>query len=342
MKNVFIFARMKVVVPVAGIGAKLRPHTHTQPKPLVPIAGKPILAHMIDELKAGGLRDFVFVLGYLGDKIEAYITAQYPDLNMSFVVQDPREGTAHAIWVCREHLKDEEEIFVVLGDTIAGFDLQAVLDSPETMLGVKRVHNPMLFGIAETDAHGWISRLVEKPQIPKSNQALVGIYKIKNVPLLFEAIEQQLSAKVKVNNEYYLTDALMYMIQKGERMKALEVDNWFDCGRKETLLEANAILLNTDYYKNKQQPSFPNTIVIPPVSVGKNCKIENSIIGPNVAIGDNTIVQKAIVSNSIIGSYSELQHVVLKDSIIGNDTALNGLVQSLNIGDNTEINFSKL
>jgi glucose-1-phosphate thymidylyltransferase len=333
---------MKVVVPVAGIGAKLRPHTHTQPKPLVPIAGKPILAHMIDELREGGLQEFVFILGYLGDKIEAFLTAQYPDLKMTFIVQDPREGTAHALWVCKEQVEHEEELLVVLGDTIAGFNLQNVLASPESILGVKRVHNPMLFGIAETDANGIITRLVEKPQIPKSNQALVGIYKIKNIPLLFEAIAYQMANNLKVNNEYYLTDALMYMIQKGERMRAIEVDNWFDCGRKETLLEANAILLNTEFYKNKQQPSFPNTIIIPPVSIGKNCKVEHSIIGPYVAIGDNTIVQKAIVSNSIIGSFSELQHVVLKDSIVGNDTALNGLVQSLNIGDNTEINFSKL
>ncbi len=333
---------MKVVVPVAGIGAKLRPHTHTQPKPLVPIAGKPILGHMIDGLREGGLHDFVFVLGYLGDKIETYITSQYPTLDIKFVVQDPREGTAHALWVCREHLINEKELLIVLGDTVAGFDLDALLKSEVSLLGVKKVSNPMLFGIAETDSQGWIHKLVEKPKIPKSNQALVGIYKICNVPLLFEAIEHQLASQIRVNNEYYLTDALMYMIQKGERMKVMEVDNWFDCGRKETLLEANAILLNTAYYQNKEQPSFPNTIIIPPVSIGKDCKIEHSIIGPNVAIGEHTIIQKAILSNSIIGAYSELRHVVLKDSIIGNDTALNGLVQSLNIGDNTEINFSKL
>ncbi len=333
---------MKVVIPVAGLGAKLRPHTHTQPKPLVPIAGKPILAHMVDGLREGGLHDFLFVLGYLGDKIETYITAQYPYLDLSFVVQDPREGSAHALWVCKDKLIQEKELLIVLGDTIAGFDLKAVLESPHTILGVKKVSNPLLFGIAETDAEGWITKLVEKPKIPKSNQALVGIYKICNVPLLFEAIEHQIANKMKVNDEYYLTDALMYMINHGEKMRVIEVDNWFDCGRKETLLEANAILLNTSYYTNKNQPSFPDTIIIPPVSIGKGCKIAHSIIGPNVAIGENTIVKKTILSNSIIGSYSELHHVVLKDSIIGNDTALNGLIQSLNIGDNTEINFSKL
>jgi len=332
---------MKVVIPVAGVGAKLRPHTHTQPKPLVPIAGKPILAHMIDGLREGGLKDFVFVLGYLGDKIETYIKTQYPFLDTTFIVQEPREGSAHALWVCKEQLIHEKELLIVLGDTVAGFDLKAVLESPHTVLGVKRVANPVLFGIAEVDTEGWITKLVEKPQIPKSNQALVGIYKICNVPLLFEAIEYQIKNYKKANGEYYLTDALMYMIEKGERMRVIEVDNWFDCGRKETLLQANAILLNTDYYKNKEQPSFPETIIIPPVSIGKGCKIQNSIIGPNVAIGENTIINKTIVSNSIIGSYSELHHVVLKDSIIGNDTALNGLVQSLNIGDNTEINFNR-
>ncbi len=331
---------MKAIIPVAGMGAKLRPHTHTQPKTLVPIAGKPILAHIIDFLVEGGIQDFIFVVGYLGDKIEAYITQKYQHLNTSFVNQEPREGSAHAIWCCKELVKDEKEIFIMFGDTIASFDLKSVLEAEHTTLGVKKVANPLLFGIAEIEGE-FIHKLVEKPRIPKSNLALVGFYKVNNVPLLLDSIEFLIKNHIMTNNEYHLTDALMRMIYQGEKMKKLQVDNWFDCGKKETLLEANAILLNTLRFKKHKPQDFPNTIIIPPVSIGEHCQIEHSIIGPNVAIGDNTILSRAIVQDSIIGSYSELKNVVLKASIVGNDSSLKGLVQSLNIGDSTEINFSK-
>ena len=182
--------------------------------------------------------------------------------------------------------------------------------------------------------------MIEKPKIPKSNLALVGLYKIRNVPLFLKSIEYIISNHIKTNNEYQITDALMNMVYEGEKIKTIQVDNWFDCGRKENLLQANAILLNTNSFQKKTYKNFPQTIIIPPVSIGEGCKIENSIIGPNVAIGENTILQDTIVSNSIIGSFSELRDVVLKNSIIGNDSALKGVIQSLNIGDNTEINFS--
>lgn len=332
----------KVIIPVAGAGVKLRPHTHTQPKTLVPIAGKPILAHIVDGLIEEGITEFIFILGYLGDKIEEFIIERYPnpELEMRFVVQEPREGSAHAIWVCREYLQDEEEILVVLGDTIASFNLADIVKKEQSVLGVKKVANPLLFGIAETNLKGQIKRLIEKPRIPKSNLALVGIYKLKNIPLLLKSIKYLLDNDIQTANEYHLTDALMHMIEQGEPMQAFEVDNWFDCGKKEALLEANAILLNTPKYQHLEQ-TYPNTIIIPPVSIGENCQIAHSVIGPNVAIGDNTIMDRVIVCDSIIGSYSELANLVLKHSIIGNDTALRGLTQSLNIGDNTEINFSK-
>ncbi len=330
---------MKVIIPVAGIGSKLRPHTHTQPKTLVPIAGKAILSHIVDFLIEHNFKDFIFVLGYLGDKIESYISNRYPDINTHFVTQEPREGSAHAIWVCRDLIAKEKEILIVLGDTIASFDLENVLKSQHSILGVKKVANPLLFGIAEIDESGYIRKLVEKPKIPKSNMALVGIYKLMNTSLLLESIRYLIDHEVKTNNEYNLTDALMRMIDEGELMKPVQVDNWFDCGKKETLLEANAILLNTQNFKSVPNFSFPNTIIIPPVSIGEQCKIENSIIGPNVAIGDNAIVQGSLINNTIIGSFSQLVDVILKNSIIGNDSSLKGLVQSLNIGDSTEINF---
>ena len=185
----------------------------------------------------------------------------------------------------------------------------------------------------------FIQKLVEKPRIPKSNLALVGIYKIVNTKLLLESIEYVINNNIKINNEFYLTDALMKMIQEGEQMRTIQVDNWFDCGKKETLLDANAILLNINKHHGQIPDDLEESIIIPPVSIGPNCQVSHSIIGPNVAIGENTILKNTILSDSIIGSYSEIKDVVLKRSIVGNDTSIRGLSQSLNIGDNTEISF---
>jgi glucose-1-phosphate thymidylyltransferase len=331
---------MKAIIPVAGVGSKLRPHTHTQPKALVPVAGKPILAHIMDGLIEGGIRRFVLVVGYLGDKIEKFIHTTYTDIQVEFVIQEPREGLGHAIWLTKPFIEREEAVLIVLGDTIVNVDIQSLVQSKNTLLGVMKVSTPCLFGIAEVDGHGQIKRLVEKPKIPKSNLALVGIYKIVNPALLVATLQYLIDHQIKTQNDYHLTDALMKMIEDGEKMTTIQVNNWYDCGKKQTLLEANAILLGRMEHKRPIQ-NFPETIIIPPVSIGNNCQVKNSIIGPHVAIGDNTNIQASIINNSIIGSYSELSNVVLHDSIIGNDSSLKGLSQSLNIGDNTEINFSR-
>ena len=331
---------MKAIIPVAGVGSKLRPHTHTQPKALVPVAGKPILAHIIDGLLEGGIREFVLVVGYLGDKIEKFIHTTYTDIRVEFVIQEPREGLGHAIWLTKPFIEKEEAVLIVLGDTIVNVDIQALVQSKNSVLGVMKVSTPWLFGIAEVDGQGLIKRLVEKPKIPKSNLALVGIYKIVNPALLIATLQYLIDHQIKTQNDYHLTDALMKMIEEGEKMTTIQVNNWYDCGKKQTLLEANAILLGR-MEPNRPIQDFPETIIIPPVSIGNNCLVNNSIIGPHVAIGDNTNIQASIINNSIIGSYSELSNVVLHDSIIGNDSSLKGLSQSLNIGDNTEINFSR-
>ena len=332
---------IKAVIPVAGMGSNLRPHTHTQPKALVPVAGKPILAHIMDSLIEAGIQDFVLVIGYLGDKIEKYVSVQYPDLRVKYVLQEPRFGLGHAIWLTRDYFTENHQMFIVLGDTIVNADLQVFIKSETSVVGVKKVENPRLFGVAELDAEGFVRKLVEKPVIPKSNLALVGIYKIINARQLLTALGYLIQNDIKTQNEFHLTDGLMRMLQEGEKITTAQVINWYDCGKKETLLEANAILLHKLGFKNVKFPQFPDSIIIPPVSIGKNCILKSSIIGPNVAIGDNTRIQSSIIQDSIIGSFSELENAVLKQSIIGNDTTLQGMTQSLNIGDNTEINLSR-
>lgn len=329
---------MKAIIPVAGAGAKLRPHTYTQPKALIPIAGKTILSFIVDQLHAAGINEFIFIVGYLGDKIQEYVKQTYPDLKCHFVYQNERQGTGHAIELTK-NIVAHDEVFVVLGDTICEYDVKEIIESEYSMLGVKKVDDPRSFGVAEIDDDGFISHLVEKPSIPKSNMALVGLYKIKESPFLFECVHHLFRQDIKTFGEYNLTDALDCMIKRGAKFKAFKVKSWFDCGKKETLLESNATLLKKFGGSIHDTVLSQNSIIVPPVSIGPGCVVKNAIIGPHVAIGANTNIQYSIVRDSIIGSYTNLFEVVLDNSLIGSDASVKGLSRSLNIGDNTEIDF---
>lgn len=329
---------MKAIIPVAGAGTKLRPHTYTQPKALIPLAGKTILSIIIDQLQEAKITDFVFIIGYLGEKIQDYVKEKYPNLNCHFVQQNERHGTGHAINLTKEIVGDDE-VLIVLGDTIAEYDIKEVVNTPHSMLGVKKVDDPRNFGVAEIDEDGFISRVVEKPAIPKSNMALVGVYKIKETGFLFSCIQKIIDAGIKSYDEFNLTDALECMIQNGVKFQPFKVQNWFDCGKKETLLESNATLLKKFGGNVTEKHAFENTIIIPPVSIGEGCDIKNSVIGPNVAIGENSRLNHAIIKDSIIGSYSNLYEIVLNTSLIGSDAEVRGVSRSLNIGDNTAIDL---
>jgi glucose-1-phosphate thymidylyltransferase len=332
---------MKVVIPVAGVGSRLRPHTYTQPKPLMPVAGKPIICFIIDKMVEAGMTDFVFIIGYLGDKIRDYIEKRYPTLNTEFVYQEHREGSGHAIWSAREAIEDEDEIVIAFGDTIFDMDMKVMIDCPNSCLGVKKVNDPRDFGVAEVDSEGFVQLVVEKPRIPKSNLAIVGLYKVKEVPALITAIKFLIDNDERTVGEIQLTDALQKMIGQKIVMQTIPVINWFDCGRKEVLLETNAMLLSKPGYSSDafNLPEYENTIIIHPVSIGKDCDISNSIIGPHVSIGHNVTISHAIVKDSIIGNYAALSDVVLKKSVLGSDASIKGMNLSLNIGDNTEIDF---
>lgn len=329
---------MKAIIPVAGAGTKLRPHTYTQPKALIPLAGKTILGIIIDQLKDAGIQDFIFIVGYLGEKIQDYVKASYPELTCHFVYQNERYGTGHAIDLAKEIVGDEE-VFIVLGDTIAEYDIRAMIDSPFSMLAVKKVDDPRNFGVAEIEDDNFINRVVEKPAIPKSNMALVGIYKIMETNSLFVCLKKIMEKGDRSVGELSLTDAIECMIRSGAKFKSIKVTSWFDCGKKETLLKSNATLLKKFGGKVAGMEKFENTIIIPPVSIAEGCDIKNSVIGPNVSIGENTILNYTIVKESIIGSYSRLYDVVLDDSLIGSDTGIKGETRSLNIGDNTDIDL---
>lgn len=331
---------MKAIIPVAGAGTKLRPLTYTQPKALIPIAGKTILGVIVDQLVDAGVTEFIFVIGYLGEKIQRYIEKTYPDLKYTFVTQNDRRGTGHAIWLTREAINNDE-VMIVLGDTVCDYNVKEVLGSKVSQIGVRKVDDPRGFGVAELNEKDKVTRMVEKPIIPKSNMAMVGIYYIKESEMMFAALEKHLNKAADENGEYHLTNALQHMIEQGVALQAFRVTNWFDCGKKESLLSTNAILLKQmeDDHPDREHPYFEGTVVIPPVNIAEGCVIHNCIIGPNVTIGEHTKMESSIVKDSIIGSFAELQQVVLNSSIIGNDAYVRGLSQSLNIGDNTEIDL---
>jgi glucose-1-phosphate thymidylyltransferase len=207
------------------------------------------------------------------------------------------------------------------------------------MLGIKKVDDPRNFGVATVGEDGFIEQVVEKPAIPKSNMALVGLYKIIDSNFLFECLHHLFIENIKSHGEYNLTDALDCMIRRGAKFQSFKVKNWFDCGKKETLLESNATLLKKFGGNIGEQHEYKDTIIIPPVSIAPGCNISNAIIGPHVAIGTNTTIKHSIVRDSIIGSYTNLYEVVLDNSLIGSDASVKGLSRSLNIGDNTEIDF---
>ncbi len=331
---------MKAIIPVAGAGTQLRPLTYTQPKPLIPVAGKPIISYIIENLKKAGVDEYIFVIGYLGEKIKDYIERKYPDLKKVFVSQDQRFGTGHAILTAKDFINEKEDLFIYFGDTLVDMDFGKMIESPNSCFAIKKVETPGGFGIVEFDRRGKVNRVVEKPKIPKSNMALVGLYLIKEVSKLLDALAYIVEQGKRTEGEFSLTDGLMRMIETGIPFSAIEVQNWYDCGKKETLLETNAIFLDREGYASSNLPEYDNSIVIHPVSIGRNCKIVNSIVGPHATIGSHVNINSSIVQNSIIGNYAALKEVALKNSVIGNDTSITGFRQSLNIGDNTEIDLS--
>lgn len=331
---------MKAIIPVAGAGTKLRPHTYTQPKALIPLAGKTILSIIVQQLKDAGITDFIFIIGYLGEKIEDYVKITYPELNCQFITQNERHGVGHAVELAKS-MAENEEVIIVLGDTIAEYNVKEILDSPYSMLGIKKVDDPRNFGVAELGESGnEISRVVEKPSIPKSNMALVGIYKIKETKILFDCLEKIDNEKSGTYHQFSLTDAIQCMIEQGVVFQPFRVDNWYDCGRKDSLIHSNSVLLKKFGVADIPNDRFQNTVIIQPVSIGDGCIIKNSVIGPNVTIGENTTINHSIIKDSIIGAYSSLYEIVLNNSLIGNDAEVKGVTRNLNIGDNTAIDLA--
>lgn len=334
---------MKAVIPAAGVGTRLRPHTYSMPKILLNVAGKPMISYIIDELiEVKGLDTIIIIVGHLGDKVQQYITSRYSKIkNIKFEFAEQKEmlGLGHAVYMAKDYL-NEEPVIIVLGDTIFEFNLADFLDSKHSAIGVKQVEDPRRFGVVETK-NGFITRMVEKPASPEvshSRNAIAGLYYIKNAALLMKAIEYIMEHNVMTKNEFQLTDALEQMVKSGEKMVAFEIQNWFDCGKPETLLSTNKYLLKKSHGDEKFNVS-DSTLIIPPVFIGVNCEIHNSIIGPFTTVGDGVKIKDTILKNSIVGDNSAIKNSILQDSIIGSEANVTGNLKRLFIGDSTDIVF---
>jgi len=323
---------VKAIIPAAGIGTRLRPHTHTAPKALLHVAGKPILGHILDELRAFGIRDVVIVVGFLGDQIIDYVRKNY-SIKAEFVSQEELRGLGWAIYLTRNHFTSEP-ILIILGDTIFETDLDQVIGGEYDCIGTKRVDDPRRFGIAETDGK-FVTALVEKPEKPSSNLALVGIYYIKSVDLFSQALEEMVKNEVTTRGEYQLTDALQIMLKHNCKMTTFNVDGWFDCGKPEALLATNRYLLSQIKSLDRRE----GNVLIPPVFISPTAVLENSVVGPYVSVGDDSRIISSIVKDSIISEGAEVVDSMLESSLVGNHSSLTGHYQRVNLGDSSEIGY---
>jgi glucose-1-phosphate thymidylyltransferase len=302
---------MKAIIPAAGMGSRLQPHTDNRPKVMVPIAGKPILEHISESLFKAGFDKISVIVGYKKEAVIDYFSKNYPG-KFDFPVQKEMKGIAHAVLYALEDV--DEPALIILGDTIIDLDMEKLKDPKHNVIGVVRVDDPSRFGIVETDKRGFITNMVEKPEYPKSDLAIAGAYFIQSQRTLKFAIEELIKNDVKTRNEYQLTDALSLMMKTGESFKALPINKWYDCGTVETLLSTSAYLMSL---LSVNEGDCENCKIIEPVYIAKGAKISNSTIGPNVAIGKNALVADSTISDSILNDGAELKNTCTKHSIIG-------------------------
>lgn len=322
---------MRAIIPVAGFGTRLKPHTHSVPKVLLNVGGKPIIGHIIEKLLETNIYKATFVIGHLGEKIEAYIKNEYPMLQADFVIQQEMLGLGHAIYSAIPTF-DENEIFIILGDTIFDVDLMNVFDKRISSLGVKEVEDPRRFGVAFIE-NNRIKKLVEKPQSAISKLALVGLYYISDSNALKDSLCKLVDNNIRTKGEFQLTDALQLMIDDGIEFTTFPVDGWYDCGKPETLLATNEFLLK----RNGTNRTAEGVVINHPVFIARDAVVKNCIIGPFATIGERCIIQDCLIKNSIVSSDCNLSKIMLENSIIGSNAVIKGSYKRLNAGDSSEI-----
>ncbi len=321
---------MRVVIPVAGAGTRLRPHTYSLPKPLLHVGGRPIIAHLLDPIVKLNPDEVVFVVGFRGEAIREYVRDNY-SFKATFISQDKVLGLGYALDMGIRDLPDDD-LLIILGDTIVECDLRKFVSAGDYVLGLKAVDDPRRFGIAVVN-NGSVVELEEKPKEPKTNLAVIGLYYFKKVDQLRRVLNAHVASGQITRGEIQFTDALQKMIREGVRFVPYEVSEWFDCGKKETMLSTNRHLVASLH----QTPELNDSRVISPVFVHPDAEVSCSVIGPNVSISENTVIKNCIIRNSIVSSNVRIENMILEDSLVGHDVVLRGKSSMVNLGDSSEI-----
>jgi glucose-1-phosphate thymidylyltransferase len=328
---------MKVIIPLAGLGTRLRPHTYTRPKPLINVAGKPMLAHILDKFHDLEVEEFIFVVGYLGDQIEKYVSEEYKGFRASYVVQDEMLGQAHAIWLCRNYVNGP--VFMVFGDTFFEADLKEIgAQPPDSIAYVHEVPDPRRFGVAIVGPDGYIQNFVEKPESMANRLAVIGMYYFSDGPALMHACGELMEKDIRTRGEYFLTDALNLMIPQGHHFVTRTVDVWHDSGKPETVLETNRYLLDHGR-DNSVELSYSTSVIIPPVNIHPSASIEYSVIGPYATIGQDCKIVRSIVQRSIIDAEAQIEDNAMDQSLIGKAAVVKGRYQQFNVGDSAVVGY---
>ena len=332
---------MQVIIPVAGIGSRLRPQTLFLPKSLLPVGGSNILGHIIDSLDGLEISELILVTGYKGELIEEYMArrkverAPLSDIPVRFVHQAKPRGLGEAIHLCTPHFRENEPVLIVLGDTLFKANLRAIVSSPVSQICTRKVTDPERFGVVVTDDDGRIQTLVEKPTKFVSDQAIVGIYWIRESGALKEALDQIVANNIRTSGEYQLTDALASMLEMGVEFRSAAIGDWLDCGKPETLLETNRKLL-AEQTRNCS-PMLVNCKLLPPYFIGENVRLSHCTVGPNVSLFANVEATDSEISDSVIGEGTRIRSSRLRSTLTGRHCAVENFTGSLNLGDYSEV-----
>lgn len=329
---------MKVIIPLAGFGTRLRPHTYTKPKPLINVAGKAVLGHILDEFAGLEVEEFIIVHGYLGEQIKTYMAEKYPHYRARYVEQKELLGQAHAIWLCRDYV--DGPVLIVFVDTIFKTDLRVLeQETADGVAYVKEVEDPRRFGVAIVGPEGFVTRFIEKPTSIEHNLAVIGLYYIKDSRLLMQSCEELMRHNIQTKGEYYLADALNLMIAAGQKFRVRMVEVWEDCGKPETVLHTNRYLLMNGH-DNSAEMRSDRFIIVPPVHIDPSATIIDSVIGPYVTIAENCRIERSIIRDSIIDAGAVILDTTLDQSLIGKEAYVAGRYRRLNVGDSASVDFS--
>lgn len=335
---------MKIIIPLAGFGTRMRPHTWSRAKPLLHVAGNTIIGHLLNlmaDLTEAPGNEVVFVVGYKGDEIEAWLRQHYSHLAMHFVVQEEPLGQAHAIWVARHHIADDEDVLIAFGDGIVDAHYTAIPDaSVDGVLLVQEMEDPRTFGVVVTDEERFVTDFIEKPDGFEHRNVIAGIYWFRNGRFLRQALDTLIEMGPQTKGEYYLVDAYHVMMAQGARFKTQPTIIWLDAGKPEFMLEANRRLLGLGHGITEDIIDVSYAMdftALPPIFLHETAVVDASVLGPYVSIGANVTIKNSIIRNSIIDAGATIENAIIEDSLIGENTRVAGKRVTLFLGDNSTV-----